>query len=372
MRQKFSIAKRLLMVSAALLVLGAGMARGADIALAPAAPDRYVVQKGDTLWGIAQKFLRDPWRWPEIWRLNREQFKNPHWIYPGDVIVLVPGTAGAAPQLVLERETVRLSPTIRSKPLDVAAIPSIPAGDLEPYLLWPLVTGPEGLWNAASIVAGRDARVVRGEGDVVYVSGIDPKSGDLWNIYRPGRTLVAYDNAKNVLGYEQRFLGTAKVERFGDVSTVRIASAREEIVVGDVLIPAPRGQIINYSPHAPDKAINGHIIDLARDAAEAGRGWIVTLDKGAVDGLDIGTVLAISRVFPPIPDTRPSKEPDRLDTTAPGALERTVFYQPDRYLDIPAERTGLLFVYRVFDYVSYAILLNTTDPVTVGDAVRKP
>ena len=276
------------------------------------------------------------------------------------------------PQLRLERESVRLSPTIRSKPLDVAAIPSIPAGDLEPYLSWPLVTGPEGLCNAASIVAGRDARVVRGEGDVVYVSGIDPKSGDLWYIYRPGRTLVAYDNPKNVLGYEQRFLGTAKVERFGDVSTVRIASAREEIVVGDVLIPAPRGQIINYSPHAPDKAINGHIIDLARDAAEAGRGWIVTLDKGAADGLDIGTVLAINRVFPPIPDTRPSKEPDRLDTTAPGALERTVFYQPDRYLDIPDERTGLLFVYRVFDYVSYAILLNTTDPVTVGDVVRNP
>jgi len=163
MRQKFSIAKRLLLVSAALLVLGAGMARAADIALAPAVPDRYVVQKGDTLWGIAQKFLRDPWLWPDIWRLNREQIKNPHWIYPGDVIVLERGTAGAPPQLRLERDSVRLSPSIRSKPLDVAAIPSIPPGDLEPYLSWPLVTGPDGLLNVARIVAGRDSRVVRGE-----------------------------------------------------------------------------------------------------------------------------------------------------------------------------------------------------------------
>jgi hypothetical protein len=370
MRQKFSIAKRLLLVSAALLVLGAGMARAADIALAPAVPDRYVVQKGDTLWGIAQKFLRDPWLWPDIWRLNREQIKNPHWIYPGDVIVLERGTAGAPPQLRLERDSVRLSPSIRSKPLDVAAIPSIPPGDLEPYLSWPLVTGPDGLLNVARIVAGRDSRVVRGEGDVVYVAGIDRKAGDLWYVYRPGRTLVAYDNPKNVLGYEQRFLGTAKVERWGDISTMRIASAREEILVDDLLIPAPRGQIVNYSPHAPQKAVTGHIIDLARDAAEAGRGWIVTLDKGAADGLDVGAVLSINHTLAPIPDTRPSMQPDRLDTT-PG-LERSVFYQPDRYLDIPDERTGLLFVYRVFDNVSYAVLLNTTDPVTVGDVVRKP
>ena len=117
MRQKFSIAKRLLTVTAAMLVLGAGMARGADIALAPAVPDRYVVQKGDTLWGIAQKFLRDPWRWPDIWRLNRDQFKNPHWIYPGDVIVLVRGTAAAPPQL---RARTRDRAAVADDPLEAA------------------------------------------------------------------------------------------------------------------------------------------------------------------------------------------------------------------------------------------------------------
>jgi hypothetical protein len=370
MRQKFSIAKRLFAVTAALLVLAAGTACAADIALAPAVPDRYVVQKGDTLWGIAGKFLRDPWRWPDIWRLNRADIKNPHWIYPGDVIVLVRGTTpGAEPQLVLERESVRLSPTIRSRPLDANAIPSIPPGDIEPYLNRPYVTpGPGGFLDPAQIVAGRDQRVIRGDGDLVYVAGIDPKAGDLWHIYRPGPVLVSYDDPKNILGYEQRFLGTAKVERFGDISTVRILSAKEEILFGDQLVPAPRGEIINYVPHAPEKPISGHIIALDRDAAEAGRGWLVTLDKGAADGIDIGTVLAVNRVVPPIPDPRPSKEPDRIERF----LDRTVFYQPDRFLAIPDERTGLLFVYRVFDKVSYAILLNTTDPVYAGDAVKKP
>ena len=368
MRQKFSMAKRLLMACAALLVLGAGAARGADIALAPGVPDRYVVQRGDTLWGIANKFLRDPWRWPDIWRLNRDEIRNPHRIYPGDVIVLERGAAGAQPQLRLERETVRLSPTIRATPLSAEAIPSIPPGDIEPYLTRSLITGPEGLPGAAQIVAGRDARVVRGEGDVVYAVGIDRAAGDLWHIYRPGRTLYAWNNPDALLGYEQRFLGTAKVDRYADVSTLRIVAAREEIVLGDLLIPAPREQIVNYVPHAPDKPIEGRIIDLDRNATEAGRGWLVTLDKGAADGLDVGTVLAVNRTVPRIPDPRPSKEPDRIARF----VEQTLSYQPDRWIDIPDERTGLLFVYRVFDYASFAILLNTSDPVNVGDLVRKP
>jgi hypothetical protein len=367
MRQKFSIPKRLVAVCAALLVLAAGSVRADDIALAPSPPDRYVVQKGDTLWGIAKKFLRDPWRWPEIWRMNREEIKNPHWIYPGDVVVFVPGVpAGAGQpakpaQLVLERETVRVSPMIRSTPLDIEAIASIPAGDLEPYLSRPLVTGPEGLAHAAEIVAGRGERVIRGEGDVMYAAGLDPKLGDVWYIYRAGPRLVALENPDVVLGYEHRFLGTVKVERFGEIATVRIVNAREEILTGDRLIPAEREQIINYVPHSPDKPIKGRILQFQRDAVEAGRSMLVTLDKGRNDGLDVGAVLAIERVVPPLRDSR---EP-RLRDPVVGFLQSF-------YVDIPPERIGLLFVYRVFDYVSYAILLNTTDPVLPGDYVRNP
>src|SRR5262249_22009062 len=149
--------------------------------------------------------------------------------------------------------------------------------------------------------------------------------------------------------------------RFADVSTVRIVKANEEILIGDRLIPAPRGVLINYVPHAPAQQVNGRIIALSSDTAtEAGRGSIVTLDKGSTNGLDVGTVMAIYRVVPAIADPRPSKEPEQID---PNGGEPTRFFTPVRMLYVPDERSGLLFVFRVFDRVSYAILLNQTDPV---------
>ncbi len=365
MRQKFSIANFILATAAAMLVLGAAAARAADIQVRNPVPDRYTVQKGDTLWGIAGKFLKDPWRWPDIWRMNREQIRNPHLIYPGDVIVL--DKVDGQWRLSLERPTTRMSPSVRVTPLDPQAIPSIPADDLEPFLSRPIITGPEGFERAAQIVAGRDMRVVRGEGDVVYAIGTDAKSGDLWYIYRRGREFRSIDGGE-LLGIEQRYLGSARVERFADVSTLRIVTANEEILVDDRLVPAPRGQLMSYAPHAPDKPIDGRIIALNRDATEAGRGWIVTLDKGAKDGLDVGAVLAIYRVVAPLPDPRPTTDADRMASDG----DRTRFFQPDRWLKVPDERSGLLFVFRVFDRVSYAILLNTTDPIHVGDYIRNP
>lgn len=365
MRQKFSIARCIYaaLVAAALLV--AATARADDLAVKDRAPDRYTVQKGDTLWGIAGKFLKEPWRWPEIWRLNKEQIKNPHLIYPGDVIVL--DKSNGQWRLSVSDST-RLSPTVRVAPLANEAIPTVPPGDIEPYLSYPIVTGPEGLKNPAEIVAGRDQRVIRGDGDTVYATGIDPKAGTVWRLYRPGETYTAPDNPDDILGYEQRFLGTARVERFADVSTLRIEHAREEILVGDLLVPAPPEQILNYVPHAPDRAVEGTIIRLNRDAAEAGRGWTVTIDRGKADGVEVGTVLAIYQAVQFIPDPRPSKDPDLIWRW----LEPTLFYQPDRFLNIPDERVGLLFVFRVFDRVSYGLVLNTSDPVEVGDFVRKP
>jgi hypothetical protein len=298
--------------------------------------------------------------------MNRDQIRNPHLIYPGDVVVL--DRLDGQWRLSVDRPTTRLSPTVRVSPLDAEAIWSIPPGDIEPYLSRPLITGPWGLEGSAEIVAGRDGRVVRGSGDVVYIIGMDPKAGDLWHIYREGRTFRG-DDGDEFLGTEQRFLGSAKVERFAPVSTARITAAREEILVGDRLIPAPREQVINYVPHAPARPVDGRIVAMTDDAAEAGRGWIVTINRGAADGLDVGSVLAIYRAVPMIPDPRPSNEPPLLDTTK----EQTVFLEQRRPdLAVPDERSGLMFVFRVFDRLSYGIVLNTTDPVLVGDYVRNP
>jgi hypothetical protein len=367
MRQKFSTPMRVVLAAATACILVASAPQAADIEVKNPVPSTYTVTKGDTLWGIASRFLKDPWRWPDIWRMNRDAIKNPHRIYPGDVIALDRGADGQW-QLRVAQPIVRLSPTVRVEQLDAEAIPSIPPGDIEPYLSRPLITGPEGLVNSGEIVAGRDARVVRGNNDQVYATGLDPKAGDRLYIYRPGRTLKSLDTGE-VLGYEQRFIGSARVERFADVSTVRISTAKEEVLVGDRLVPTPPEQIVNFAPHAPDKPVYARIIATGRDSVEVGSGWIVTLDKGARDGIDVGMVLAVYRVVPPIPDPKPTKEPDRIDYL----LGATRFLQADpNVLQVPDERSGLMFVFRVFDRVSYALIVSTTDPIDVGDHARKP
>jgi hypothetical protein len=369
MRVKSITASLLLSAWLLPLLVAPALAQAEEIQLQENRPDRYTVQKGDTLWDISAKFLKQPWRWPELWRMNRDQIKNPHWIYPGDVLVLT--KVDGEWQLSLDRGAgsgTRVAPTVRVEPLAAEAILSIPAQDIEPYLSRPLITGPEGLPDAGKIVAGRDNRVVRGRFDTVYAVNVPPTSGTQWFIYRPGRALRSFDSLE-LLGYEMRYLGTAQVERFGEVSTLTLTSAREEILLGDLLVPAPREELVNYVPHAPDRALEGRIIDLANDAHESARGYIVTIDRGAQDGLEIGHVLAIYHPGPVMPDPRPY---ETGDVFAKYSDRTKVLFPPTQYLNIPAERTGLLFVFRVFDRVSYAVVLNTTDPVFPGDVVRKP
>lgn len=369
--------KRLLFALAAGTILAPQPIRAAEpLTLAPGAPSSYTVQKGDTLWAISGRFLRDPWRWPDIWRMNRNEIRNPHRIYPGDVIVLDIGADGQ-PRLSIAQapaatassgDGARVSPRVRVETRDTAeAIPSIPPSDIEPYLTRPVITEKPGLAEYPEIVAGRDReRVVRGEGDRVYVVGVEPAGGDRWLIYRPGKALIGPTG--DVLGYENRYIGAVRIDRFADVSTALITDATEEVFVGDRLLPVPRETLVNYVPHAPEADVRGRIIASYRNASEMGRGAIVTIDLGVKNAMEVGHVLAIYKSVPPIIDPRPDKDPPVMLRF----LDQTTTFLAPKKLAVPDERVGLLFVFRVFDRVAYAILLNTTDPVVVGDDVRRP
>ena len=365
MLQQFTMAVRVL--AAAALALCALQAAAQTLQLVDQPPQSYTVQKGDTLWGISGKFLKEPWRWPELWQMNKNEVRNPHLIYPGDVIRL--DIVAGQPRLsVAQRETIRLSPNTRISSLEAAAIPSIPPNDLEPYLTRPLVTGPSGLYESAEILRARNTeRVVSGTGDTLFVLGIDQKLGDYWYIYRPAGAIVNLEGTE-VLGYESKFLGTARVEKFGDLATVRIESANEEILVGDRMLPAPRETLVNYVPHAPDKRIDARILRVPYGGLEAARGGIVTLDKGTIDGIEVGHVLAVYRVNAPIEDPRPSRQ----QTIILRFLDSTTPFTPREYIQAADERTGLVFVFRTFDRVSFGVLLNSTETVRPGDYARTP
>lgn len=326
-----------------------------DIKLQDNAPDRYVVVPGDTLWSIAAKFLKDPWRWPEMWKLNRDDIKNPHWIYPGDVIVLQ--RSKPEPELKMG-DTLRLSPRVRSEDISKQAIPSIPPRIIEPFLTRPLVIEPDGLSNAPRIIAAQADRVYMGSDDVAYVSGIgDAKIDSLWQIYRPGKPLIDPERQKT-LGYEAIFLGDSRVIKTGDPATIRIFGAQREIGKGDRLVAAGPITLNNYAPHAPTASIQGRIIATRDGLRETGPQYVVTLNQGKSDGLEPGHVLALLRLGRTNLETIPSRKwfaADKVEATK-----------------LPDERYGLVFVFRVFDQVSYALVMSASRPVLIGDVVTTP
>lgn len=319
------------------------------------APERYVVVRGDTLWSIAQRYTDSPWRWPELWNLNKDAIKNPHRIYPGNVVVL----NRASGQLSLDASTVKLSPKVRAESLARTAIPSIPASAIEPFLKRPLVVEPDGLDKAPTIVAAEESRVILEAGNRAFVRGIGDSKETQWFVYRRGAPLVDPET-NTTLGYEATYLGTARVTRPGEPAVVQLTSVTAEVGIGDKLVPAGKPEIPTYAPHAPSTPIQGRIVSLyggGTKLGEAGNQTVVSINRGKAQGIEVGHVLALYR-------------PGAL--VAEGGYSLASKPSAGTGLALPSERYGLVFVFRVFDRVSYALVMNISKPVNPQDLVQNP
>jgi hypothetical protein len=350
--------------------------------LAPNAPDSYTVRSGDTLWRISGLFLKSPWRWPELWGMNLDQVRNPHRIYPGEILYLEKSNGvarlrlGQPPSGEPPTDTVRLSPRVRNAAVTDGSIPALPPQVIEPFLNEAIIVEDPGvLERAPRIVAASDDRVLLTRGDRAYIRGrtgtpvteSDPR-GDQFRVFRnpePLRDPVTH----RVLGYEAHYLGGAELVRPEGVEPVRnsrdkqvetlvpatvdITRAKEEMRVGDRLLPEPPRTLASYVPRAPGLGVDGNIVSVYGDAvALVGQNQVVALNRGAAEGIENGYVLAILKAGREVDDRSQDGEHARLK--------------------LPDERNGLLMVFRTFEHLSYALVLEITDTVTVGDRVVNP
>lgn len=328
--------------------------------LAPNAPDSHTVRRGDTLWAISAIFLRRPWRWPELWGMNLEQIRNPHLIFPGQVLYL--DKSGGRARLRMGRPIgdAKLSPRIRSSPLDHGAIASIDFRLIEPFLNEAVVFETDALEAAPRIVATQEGRVLLTRGDLAYVRGPVDRTTS-YRIFREPKPMRDPATGE-VLAYEAQYVGAADYLRSGEArpgadpsalvpATFQVGRVRQEANVGDRLAPPLPRDFSNYAPRAPEKPVSGQLVSIYGDALTAGQNQIVALNRGARSGLERGHVLALWRA-------------------GETAVDRTDPIRP--VMKLPDERHGLLFVFQVFDRVSYALILQVQEPVRPGDRFSEP
>lgn len=368
-----------------LLLLGcvAFNAAAQDVQLQENHPDRHVVVKGDTLWDISAKFLKSPWLWPKVWKMNREQIKNPHLIYPGDVIVL--DLSGGTPQLRLLRETVNIEPGLRIEPLEREPIATISPHIIAPFLSKPLVIEKDALADVPSIIGSREDKVVLGPHSRIYTDRITEDQGRYWSIYRDGKSLID-PKTKELLGIEAIYLGDAVLARYGEPATLDISRANQEIFKGDKLIVAPDNITKSFVPRAPEGPVEGQILSIYGGVKEAGRNSIITINRGKNDGLEAGHVLAIYREGPLVKNPRYKKENTepklkelniKTEQREDGMWEVNIDKDKEQPIDpsmikLPNERIGLMMVFRTFDRVAYALIMQASEPVNTLDIVQTP
>jgi hypothetical protein len=339
-----------------------------EVQVRPDQPERYVVQKGDTLWDIATKFLQTPWHWPRIWKIN-EQIKNPHLIYPGDVIVMrwvdgkpelallradsgqptVPGVPVEPAPLPSDGRTVKLSPRIHVSELE-AAIPTIPPDAIAPFLSRPMIVGKRELDDAGYVTVGLDDRIALADNSEFYARGLKRNAEqEYYYIVRQGKAL-RHPDTNELLAYEAQYLGEAQLLEPGDPAKLIVTKVAQEILPTDRLMVAPKiAGLPHYYPHAPKNKVRGYIINTPNAISEIGSFTVVTLSLGEREGIEEGHVLRIMR------NAGTHRDPVRR-----------------RDYKLPDEQSGLLMVFRTFEKVSYGLIMNSIRPVNLNDAVVTP
>ena len=327
------------------------------VELKPGHPEQYTVQTGDTLWGISGKFLNQPWYWPEIWQINT-QIENPHLIYPGDVLTLV--YINGRPYITRDRNgkrTVRLSPETRIEDLDLA-IPTIPLDIINPYLNYNRILNAGEYSKSPYIVGINDNHMSAGANNSVYVMGIDKQSNEnLYGIYRRGKAYKRPANKNDILGYEAIYLGEGVLERRGNPATIYIEKSKAEILKGHRAIPLNNDKVIsaNFIPKASAVNRPGVIIGVLTNGMQPGVNLVgamdvIIIDIGLDDGAEVGDVFNIYKRGSTV------KDPIRANTL----------------VKLPDEIGGNLMIFRSFERLSYALVMDAQDILRVGDVVKSP
>jgi len=330
----------------------------------PDYPERYVVKKGDTLWDIAGRFLNDSWLWPKVWHINPE-IRNPHLIYPGDVIVLyrdadgkpyltLEGSGGVVPDERRDIETTRLSPRPRYESIE-KAIPTIRRSVIAPFLQRPRVIDEDELDDAPYIVSSYEGHLISATDNRIYARDIQDEQIGRYEVVRPGRVYEDPETGET-LGYEVLRLAEARVIRgktgADDITTLNIVNATQEVLNGDRLLPVEDQALdFHFFPRPPEEAVNGHIIAVHNGLSQIGQYNVVILSKGARDGLEPGHVLAIYQ------DGGTARDPDSW---------------LGFHVELPDERAGVLMVFRTYEKVSYALVMEAYRALHVNDKVTNP
>ena len=332
------------------LLYGAHAAENEAPKLDPNHPDRYVVKDGDTLWGIAQKFLVDPWRWPEIWQQN-PNIENPHLIFPGDVLVVSTAADGETPQVrvLRERKLSKMSPSVRAESLE-EAVPTIPPSVILPFLRKPLVISRGELDNSPYVAVGEEGKIALGKYSVFFGRGFDQTEvGKLYHVFRPGKLLI-HPETNESLGIQAMHLGVARVLQAGETSKLEIILAYEDINPGDRMVPLPEDISLPYfQPRAPERKVSGIIVDAPQAVSELSRLSTIVITLGERDEMEPGHVLRIMR-----------KEKRRKDPVT------------GKLFDPPLQDSGLAMVFRTFEKISYALVMTSNRPIHINDRVETP